>query len=67
MVVANNVVSIISLGVCAPISSRILSIVNGIICIEDNLLDETSKKTKRLLLKTLNKKEEEEDRKRYGC
>ena len=38
----------------------------SIICIEDNLLDETSKKTKRLLLKTLNKKEEEEDRKKYG-
>ena len=38
----------------------------SIVCIEDNLLDETSKRTKILLLKTLNKEEEEEDRKRYG-
>ena len=37
----------------------------SIICIEDNFLDEISKKKKKRVQNMINKKEEEEDRKRY--
>lgn len=38
----------------------------SIVSIEDNLLDEISKKKKKRVQNMINKKEEEEDRKRYG-